>query len=94
MRCAIFSQGEKTERKPDAELGRCRRDRRVCGGLEAVVEIESGMTAQPDTIYVTPRNTNVILRNHELQLIERSGHPASPKPPGDRLLKSIAAECG
>ncbi|MDU8913676.1 chemotaxis protein CheB [Aestuariicoccus sp. MJ-SS9] len=59
-----------------------------------VVEIESGVVPEPDTIYFTPPNSNVILKDGELRLVEPSGHPATPKPSGDLLLKSIARECG
>lgn len=60
-----------------------------------VIELnEEPRLPEADTIYVTPPNTDVVLKNRQLQLVEPSGHPAVPKPSADRLLNSIADEYG
>ena len=61
----------------------------------AVVELgKTPEQPKEDTIYVTPPNSDVILQDGMLRLVEPSGHPAVPKPSADRLLNSIADECG
>ncbi len=47
-----------------------------------------------NTIFITPPNSDVILEDGLLRLVEPSGHPATPKPSADRLFKSLAAEQG
>ncbi|WP_415403295.1 chemotaxis protein CheB [Tateyamaria sp. SN3-11] len=59
-----------------------------------VREMEAETKPEPDTIYVTPPNTDVTYENGILRLRNPTGHSASPKPSADRLFKSIAAECG
>lgn len=59
-----------------------------------VVEMEGETTPVPNTIYITPPNTDVILEDGQLRLVSPSGHPASPKPSADRLFKSLAKEVG
>ena len=59
-----------------------------------VQELETETRPEPDTIYVTPPNTDVTYLNGTLWLRHPSGHAASPKPSADRLFKCLAAECG
>ncbi|WP_415920226.1 chemotaxis protein CheB [Tateyamaria sp. SN6-1] len=49
---------------------------------------------EPNSIYVTPPNTDVVYENGMLRLRNPSGHPATPTPSADRLFKSIAEQCG
>ncbi|MBY6140028.1 PAS domain-containing protein [Leisingera daeponensis] len=58
--------------------------------------VELGRETEPEagTIYITPPDTDVVLEDGVLRLRNPAGHPASPKPSADRLLKSIAEECG
>ncbi|QQA43501.1 chemotaxis protein CheB [Pelagovum pacificum] len=58
------------------------------------VELSDDTDPAPDTIYVTPPNTDVTLENGRLRLRNPSGHPATPKPSADRLFKSLASDCG
>ncbi|WP_108827226.1 CheR family methyltransferase [Ascidiaceihabitans donghaensis] len=59
-----------------------------------VVELKDEITPEPDTIYITPPNLDVMVENGKISLHNPSGHPATPKPSADRLFKSIAADCG
>ena len=59
-----------------------------------VRELDAETTPEPDTIYVTPPNSDVTLEQGKLRLRNPAGHPAAPKPSADRLFKSLAAECG
>ena len=59
-----------------------------------VIEIEGTTDPKPDTIYITPPNSDVIVEGGQLKLVPPSGHPASPKPSGDRLFKSLAEDQG
>ncbi|GAB5445767.1 chemotaxis protein CheB [Gymnodinialimonas sp.] len=59
-----------------------------------VVELKDGTKPEANTIFITPPNTDVILEDGKLRLVEPSGHPASPKPSADRLFKSLAREVG
>lgn len=59
-----------------------------------VVELKDETVPVANTIFITPPNTDVILENGMLRLVEPSGHPASPKPSVDRLFKSLAREVG
>lgn len=59
-----------------------------------VVELTDGATPKARTIFITPPNTDVILENGKLRLVDPAGHPASPKPSADRLFKSLAKEAG
>jgi chemotaxis protein methyltransferase CheR/two-component system CheB/CheR fusion protein len=58
-----------------------------------VREIRQEEDPEPDTIYVTPPNSDVIFEDGLLKLVPPSGHHATPKPSGDRLLKSLAESC-
>ena len=62
--------------------------------LEVVEIAEEPEPITVDTIYVTPPDADVILRDGALHLVEPSGHVAVPKPSADRLFESIAKECG
>ena len=59
-----------------------------------VVELADDVLPVPDTIYVTPPNKDVLLKDGLLCLRTPTGHPAVPKPSADRLFKSLAEECG
>ncbi|ABD55481.1 chemotaxis protein CheB [Jannaschia sp. CCS1] len=59
-----------------------------------VVELKDDTTPVANTIFITPPNTDVILEDGKLRLVDPSGHPASPKPSADRLFKSLAREAG
>ncbi|MEP1991194.1 MAG: chemotaxis protein CheB, partial [Ascidiaceihabitans sp.] len=59
-----------------------------------VVELKDEITPEPNTIYITPPNLDVMVENGKISLHNPSGHPATPKPSADRLFKSIAADCG
>ncbi len=59
-----------------------------------VLELETDTVPAPNTIYVTPPNTDVTYEDGRLRLRNPSGHPASPKPSADRLFKSLAAQSG
>lgn len=59
-----------------------------------VVELDSEVTPEAGTIYVTPPNSDVIYEAGKLRLRIPTGHIASPKPSADRLFKSLAEECG
>ncbi len=59
-----------------------------------VVELDGATQPVANTIFITPPNSDVILQDGMLQLVEPSGHPASPKPSADRLFKSMAEEVG
>lgn len=59
-----------------------------------VVELTDDTTPVANTIFITPPNTDVILEDGKLRLVDPSGHPASPKPSADRLFKSLAKEAG
>ncbi|WP_425041050.1 chemotaxis protein CheB [Primorskyibacter sp. S187A] len=59
-----------------------------------VKELEAETIPEPDTLYITPPNTDVIYHKGLLRLRKPNGHPASPKPSADRLFKSLAENCG
>jgi chemotaxis protein methyltransferase CheR/two-component system CheB/CheR fusion protein len=59
-----------------------------------VVELDGSTKPVANTIFITPPNSDVVLKDGMLQLVEPSGHTASPKPSADRLFKSIAEEVG
>ncbi|MBL8441445.1 MAG: chemotaxis protein CheB, partial [Betaproteobacteria bacterium] len=56
-----------------------------------VIEAVDGQAPVPDTIYITPPNRNVVLRDGILQLIE-SPREISPKPSVNLFLSSLAEE--
>lgn len=55
-----------------------------------VVELKDDTTPVSNNILITPRNTDVILEDDKLRLVDPSGHPATPKPSAGRLFKSPA----
>ena len=60
-----------------------------------VIELTSeDISPQPDTIYITPPNFDVVLDGGMLALRKPGGPPGTPKPLADRLFKSLAKECG
>lgn len=59
-----------------------------------VYELSPETKPEPDAIYVSPPNTDVIYEDGVLKLRKPSVHPASPKPSADRLFKSLVSECG
>lgn len=59
-----------------------------------VIELDGATKPVANTIFITPPNSDVILEDGILQLVEPSGHTAQPKPSADRLFKSIAEEVG
>ncbi|WP_193079574.1 CheR family methyltransferase [Pseudooceanicola spongiae] len=59
-----------------------------------VIELQESVIPEATTIYVTPPNSDVIMKDGALTLVEPFGHPATPKPSADRLFQSLAAECG
>ncbi|MEL7114768.1 MAG: chemotaxis protein CheB, partial [Pseudomonadota bacterium] len=59
-----------------------------------VKELIDATEPEADTVYVTPPNSDVIFENGRLHLRDPAGHAATPKPSADRLLKSLAEQCG
>ncbi len=59
-----------------------------------VVELTGETVPTANTFFITPPNTDVILEDGLLKLVEPGGHTASPKPSADRLFKSLAHEQG
>ncbi|MEJ6388345.1 chemotaxis protein CheB [Gymnodinialimonas ulvae] len=59
-----------------------------------VVELNGTTKPVANTIFITPPNSDVILEDGMLKLVEPSGHSASPKPSADRLFKSMTEEAG
>lgn len=62
--------------------------------LLPVEEIEDETVPKANTIFITPPNKDVVLKDGKLRLLPPSGHPASPKPSADRLFQSLAEEKG
>jgi len=59
----------------------------------AVKEITDGMAPEPDTIYVTPPSSNMVLRGGRFVLQEEPRN-ASPRPSVNAFFSSLAAEKG
>lgn len=59
-----------------------------------VVDLNEETEPQPDTIYITPPNSDVIYEDGRLCLRDPTGHVATPKPSADRLFHSLAQQCG
>lgn len=57
-----------------------------------VIEAVDGQPPLPDTIYITPPNRNVVLRNGRLELLQ-SPREIAPKPSVSLFLSSVAEEC-
>lgn len=56
-----------------------------------VIEIATGQQPQPDTIYITPPNRNVVLKDGRLELLQ-SPREIMPKPSVNLFLGSLAEE--
>jgi len=56
-----------------------------------VIEIVTGQQPQPDTIYITPPNRNVVFRDGRLELLQ-SPREIMPKPSVNLFLGSLAEE--
>lgn len=59
-----------------------------------VIEIESGTVPEANTVYVTPPNHDIVLRNGILQLQTPSTAAAAPSPSVDRFFISVAEDAG
>ncbi|MEM7744897.1 MAG: chemotaxis protein CheB [Pseudomonadota bacterium] len=59
-----------------------------------VLEIVDGTLPEPDTIYIAPPNSDVIVRAGRLRLQPPSAEPAAPKPSVDRFFLSLASTMG
>ena len=57
-----------------------------------VLEIEDGVAPLPSTVYVTPPNNDVILKDGVLRLVPPSPELAAPKPSVDRFFISLAED--
>ncbi|MGE0387698.1 MAG: EAL domain-containing protein [Gammaproteobacteria bacterium] len=55
--------------------------------------IADGLEPRPDTVYITPARTNVILRDRRLHLSQATA-PGTPKPSIDAFFGSLAEELG
>ncbi|MEM0990614.1 MAG: chemotaxis protein CheB [Pseudomonadota bacterium] len=59
-----------------------------------VYEIVDGTIPTPDTIYIAPPNSDVVVRAGRLRLQAPSSEPAAPKPSVDRFFLSLAETMG
>ena len=59
-----------------------------------VLEVEDRISPQPNTIYITPPNNDVLVENDRIRLTAPSQKIAAPKPSVDELLKSLAIDKG
>ena len=59
-----------------------------------VVEITDGIAPQPDAIYISPPNSDVVISAGRLRLVEPSREPGAPKPSVDRFFQSLAETLG
>lgn len=59
-----------------------------------VRDVTDKLVPEPNTIYITPPNFNVIADKNKIHLVEPSREPASPKPSVDVFLNSLAEELG
>ncbi len=57
----------------------------------AVVDVENGVQPEPDTIYVAPATSNVVMKDGRFELIEGS-REVSPRPSVNVFLTSLAEE--
>ena len=60
----------------------------------SVVDVEDGITPEPNVIYITPPKADVLYEDGMLRLVEPSPEVASPKPSVDRFLLSLADSHG
>lgn len=59
-----------------------------------VVEVSEDLKPEVGHIYLAPSNSDVVLEDGLLKVVEPSHGLATPKPSADRLFKSLAAEAG
>ena len=59
-----------------------------------VIELEEATVPEAGTIYMTPPNSDVLVKDGMLTIADPSTNAASPKPSGDRLFMSMADEMG
>ncbi|WP_424928109.1 chemotaxis protein CheB [Amaricoccus tamworthensis] len=59
-----------------------------------VKDVTDGIVPEPNVIYITPPNTDVIYDGTSLRLVDPSSEVASPKPSVDRFLLSLADKHG
>ncbi len=59
-----------------------------------VLDAKTGVTPEANVIYVTPPNTDIIIENNRLKLVEPSEDVGKPKPSVDRFLVSLAQDRG
>ncbi|MFK7944944.1 MAG: chemotaxis protein CheB, partial [Paracoccaceae bacterium] len=59
-----------------------------------VVEITDGIAPQPNTIYISPPNHDVVISSGRLRLQDPSQEPAAAKPSVDRFFQSLAETMG
>ena len=59
-----------------------------------VKDVKDGAMPEPNVIYVTPPNTDIIFEEGQLRLVEPSADAGSPKPSVDRFLLSLAETHG
>ena len=62
--------------------------------LQVIELVDQVTEPQLRAIYIPPPNTDVIVKDNQLQLVDPRDHPATPKPSADRLFISIAENCG
>lgn len=59
-----------------------------------VKDVKDSILPEPNVIYITPPNTDIIYDEGKLRLVEPSHEVASPKPSVDRFLLSLADQHG
>jgi chemotaxis response regulator CheB len=57
----------------------------------SVLDITDNLKPKANTLYITPPNSNLIVENGHLRLVEPSREPAAPKPSVDVFLESLSA---
>ncbi|PTX54374.1 two-component system CheB/CheR fusion protein [Litoreibacter ponti] len=60
----------------------------------SVVDAGDGVKPQPNTVYVTPPRTDIIIENGVLKMVEYDHEPGKPKPSVNRFLISLAEDQG
>lgn len=59
-----------------------------------VLEVANGLVPQKNTVYITPPNSNIVIEDNKLVLIEPSKELAAPKPSVDLFFGSLAKAKG
>ncbi|MGR3321283.1 MAG: chemotaxis protein CheB [Pseudooceanicola sp.] len=59
-----------------------------------VTELSGVNKPEPNHIYVTPPNWDVVFEDGMLRLLDPAGRTGAPKPSADRLFYSLAEQCG